>query len=214
MSADAGDAVPRPRLARAAARPAALILLAVVLFAGAGCGDEERETPAATGPATATTAPPQREEETAQTQRCTNEQAGYSVDYPADWHTNPGDVVATCSFFDPEPIQVPERQDAVGLAAISIRRESVAFSRVTGGDPGTRVIERDEIEVAGRPAVRRLTEATGEALLPEGERGYQYLVDLDGETLIASTSDSGDRNFSDNRDRLDEMMRSLELQGS
>lgn len=108
---------------------------------------------------------------------------------------------------------VPERpRDVAGLAAISIRRGPVAFSRVTGDDPATRVVERADVEVAGRPAVRRVTESTGEGLLPEGRRSYEYLVDLDGETLIASTLDGGGRDFGANREQLDEMMRSLELQ--
>ena len=188
------------------------LLLALALFAAAGCGDEGTDTGPSAGTGTQTTAAPEPGEPTAGTQRCTNEQDGYSVEFPADWQTNSDDP-PTCSFFDPEPIMVPERpRDVAGLAAISIRREPVAFSRVTGEDPATRVVERADAEVAGRPAVRRVTESTGEGLLPEGRRSYEYLVDLDGETLIASTLDGGGRDFAANRERLDEMMRSLELQ--
>lgn len=175
------------------------LLLAVTLLAGAGCADgDEQDTP-------------ERGEQTADTRRCTNEQAGYSIAYPADWHTNPGDVAPTCSYFDPQPIELPELpQDVAGLAAISIRPEPVAFSRVTGEDPATRVLQRGELEIAGRPAVRRLTEATGEGLGPQGRRSYQYLLNLDGETLIA-TAAGGGRDFDANRELLDEMMRTLEL---
>ena len=189
------------------------VVLAVVLVATAGCGDEEQaDTPSPTGTSVETATSPQRDERMADTARCTHEQDGYSVEYPADWHTNSDDP-PTCSFFDPEPIELPERpRDVAGLAAISIDRESVAFSRVTGEDRATRVIERDELEVAGRPAVRRLVEATGEALLPEGRRSYQYLVNLDGETLIATAVDGSGRDFDANRELLDEMMRSLELE--
>lgn len=190
-----------------------MVALAAVMLAAAGCGDEEQ---ADTAPPTATSAETTtspRGEQMAKTTRCTNEQDDYSIEYPADWHTNSGDP-PTCEFFDPEPIELPEQpQDVAGLAAISVDREPVAFSRVTGEDAGTRVIERDEVEIAGRPAVRRLIEATGQALLPEGRRSYQYLVKLDGDTLIATADGRDDRAFEANREILDEMMRSLELKG-
>ncbi len=196
----------------AAVRPLAVVL-AVVLLATAGCGDQEQAetTPPPPGTSAETVTSPQRDEQMADTARCTNDQAGYSIEYPADWHTN-ADEPPTCTYFDPEPIELPERpRDVAGLAAISIRREPVAFSRVTGQDRGTRVIERAELEIARRPAVRRLIEATGQALLPEGRRSYQYLVNLDGQTLIATADGRDDRDFDANRELLDEMMRTLEL---
>ena len=190
-----------------------MVILAAVMLAAAGCGDEEQaDTTPPTGTSAQTTTLPRLDQMT-ETTRCTNEQDDYSIEYPADWHTNSDDP-PTCEFFDPEPIELPEQpQDIAGVAAISIDREPVAFSRVTGEDPGTRVIERSELEIAGRPAVRRLTEATGQALLPAGRRSYQYLVKLDGDTLIATADGRDDRDFDANRELLDEMMRSLELKG-
>lgn len=190
-----------------------MVVLAAVMLAAAGCGDEEQgATTAPTGTSAETTTSP-RGEEMAETTRCTNEQDGYSVEYPADWHTD-SDEPPPCEFFDPKPIELPEQpQDVAGLAVISVDREAVAFSRVTGEDPATRVVERGEVEVAGRPAVRRLIEATGQALLPEGRRSYQYLVKLDGDTLVATADGRDDRDFDANREILDEMMRSLELTG-
>lgn len=190
-----------------------VVVLGAVMLAAAGCGDEEQaDTAPPTRTSVATTTSP-RGEQTAGTTRCTNEHDGYSVEYPADWHTNSDDP-PTCEFFDPEPIELPEQpQDVAGLAAISVDREPVGFSRVTGQDPATRVIERAEVEIAGRPAVRRLVEATGQALLPEGRRSYQYLVKLDGDTLIATADGRDDRDFAANREILDEMMGSLELKG-
>ena len=190
-----------------------MVVLAAVMLAAAGCGDEEQaDTTPPTGTSAQTTTSP-RGVQMAQTTRCTNEQDGYSIEYPADWHTNSDDP-PTCEFFDPEPIELPEQpQDVAGLAAISVDREPAAFSRVSGEDPGSRVIERGEVQIAGRPAVRRLIEATGQALLPEGRRSYQYLVKLDGDTLVATADGREDRDFEAHREILDEMMRSLELKG-
>ena len=101
------------------------ILLSFGLLAAVGCGDDETGT-GSPASATQTTAAPEPHEETAQTRRCASEEGGYSVEYPTDWHTNSGEP-PTCSFFDPEPVEVPERpRDVAGLATISIRREPVA----------------------------------------------------------------------------------------
>lgn len=164
----------------------------------------ETETAAEAAPAEADTS------ERALTQRCKNADAAYSVRYPQGWHANAGDVSERCSFFHPEPFELPEATEAPDLA-ISIGREPVAFAQVAGDDPAIRVLEREETEVDGHSAVRRETEATGHGLLPAGVRGRQYLVDLGGETLILATYDVGDLEFERNRDVLDKMAETLEV---
>lgn len=195
-----------------------LAVLAALALAAGGCGDGGGEPGAGEGEV-GTTLPPRTTpratttEPAAATQTCTNDEAGYRVSYPAEWHTNPGDVVPACSFFDSEPVEVPEAQEVFDLA-VSIKREPVRFERVTAGDPGTRILSSEETTVAGRPAVRRETEATGAALLPEGIHATQYLVDLDGETLFASTYDVEGVPYEEAQIVLDRMMGRLELTGS
>ncbi|HYY75456.1 MAG TPA: hypothetical protein VE644_03945, partial [Gaiellaceae bacterium] len=82
---------------------------------------------------------------------------------------------------------------------------------VTGEDPSRRVLAQEETRIDGRRAVRRVTESTGQALFPEGVRGLEYLVDLDGGTLVASTYDVGDLRFPRNRDVLATMVQTLRI---
>lgn len=187
---------------RAGATAAALVATSLA----AGCGGDERQ-----GGQTTTTPPSPETTAGRESERCTNDQGGYSVRYPADWHVNSGEVTAACSLFDPEPFDVPEAQDVTGIA-IQISREPVAFDRAAGKDLGMRSVETEEVRVDGRKAIRRTYESTGQALLPEGVRGYQYVVDLEGEALIAGTLDVGDLDFERNRRVLDRMMESLRLE--
>lgn len=185
------------------------LLAALVL---AGCGADDEVAPPGPPPAEepVPTEPTAPAEELAQ--RCENEEAGFAVAYPGHWHTNSGDVAPACSFFDPEPFEVPEATEAVGVAAIHVYRDPVAFDVVTGEVMGIEILAREEIEVAGRPAVRRETEATGEGLLDAGTRAVEYVVDLGGgETLFASSHDVHGAGFAERVEVLDRMMETLEL---
>ncbi len=196
----------------------ALAALVVVAACGGDADTEtvtETETEIQTQTETAVvteTVPPETspDEEERLAQSCENPEAGYAVRYPEGWHSNPGDVASPCSYFHPEPFEVPEATEALGMA-ISVSREPVAFNRIAGGDRAIRVVSREETEVDGRRAIARETEATGDALLPAGVRGYQYLVDLDGETLVASTYDVEGLDFERNRSVLDRMAETLAL---
>ena len=183
------------------------LVVAAAVLAGCGNGGDqttERQETETSGDATtaATTV-----EETIQ---CTNEEDGFTVAYPPDWHTNTGEVAPTCSFFHPEPFDLPEASEAVGIA-IRVDREPVAFEDAAGPSPAREVLEREETTVAGRPAVRLEYEATGDGLLDRGTRGVDYLVDLDGETLVASTLDVGGLDFERNVQVLDELVDTIEL---
>lgn len=200
-----------PPLRRGASTVAgALVALLAAGLLAAGCGgdDDQARTTPTDQTATEQTTPTQTTDE--RTKSCTNEQDGFSVERPADWHTNSGDGVPSCTFFHPERFQLRQGTEALDIA-ILIKREPVAFSEVTGEDPGTRVVEREEIEIDGRRAVRREIEGTGDALIPEGTRGYQYLVDLDEQSIVATTYDIADLDFERNREVLDSMMESFEL---
>lgn len=149
-----------------------------------------------------------------ETASCTNEEAGFTVQYPADWHPNEGDVAQPCTFFDPEPFEVPEATEFFG-AAISVRREPIAAEDlVEGPDPTREVLEREETEVAGQRAFRVESESTGDGLLDAGVRFYQVVVVLDGDSLIVETYDLDDHDYERNREVADEMADSLELQGA
>ena len=199
--------------------PVRLVLLALAVVAlAAGCGGDDDA-------GTTVTEPPRVEpietdgaetatetDAAAETASCDNPEAGYRVEYPADWHVNdeegPGEP---CSWFDPEPFEVPEATEFFG-AAVSISREPVAAEVIVEqADLGREVLSREETEVAGQRAFRIESESTGEALLDAGVRYYQVVVVVDGESLILSTYDLPEHDYERNREVLDEMASTLEL---
>jgi hypothetical protein len=193
-----------------------LLLLALVALLAVGCGADDQEAePGEPPPATEPVEPgepeePTEPEEPRETATCENEEAGYRVEYPADWHANEGDVAPPCSFFDPEPFDVPEATEFFG-AAISVSRQPVSAEQIAGEGIAMRILESEEIEVAGRPAYRLETEQTGEGLLDAGVRSYLVVVDLNGESMLIATYDLPDHDYERSREVVDEMAESLEL---
>ncbi|MBW3577426.1 MAG: hypothetical protein KY462_06755 [Actinobacteria bacterium] len=194
-----------------------VLVLAVIMLAVTACQRAPEEEPVSpTSPAETVTTPasPVATGPMARTASCENADAAYRIDYPADWETNTGDVLAECSLFDPEPIDI-EPGTQIGFdVAIAIRAENVSFERVAEEDMAVDETSREETTVAGRQAVRVEGEGTGQALVPDGMRVYRYAVDLDGATLIAVTYDAGELDFETKRQVLDEMVASLQFVGT
>lgn len=184
-----------------------LAAAAALLLAASACGGSSEGEPETVTTETETETEASGGDELAE--RCENPDAGYAVRYPAGWHTNDGSVTAPCSFFHPEPFELPEASEPPPLA-VSISREPIALADLAGESPATRVLASEEVEVAGRPALRRETESTGDGLLPAGVRSLEYLVDLDGETLVAATRSHGGLAFERNGEVLQEMVATLE----
>lgn len=97
--------------------------------------------------------------------------------------------------------------------AVTVRVDDVPFTRVINEEDslGEWVLSREETTVAGRQTVRVKVQSTGDALLPEGVHSYRDHVDVDGGTLTATTHDVGDVGYEANKDIVDQMMESLEL---
>ncbi len=184
-----------------------LAAAAALLLAASACGGNSEGEPETVTTETETETEPSGGEELAE--RCENPDAGYAVRYPAGWHTNDGSVTAPCSFFHPEPFELPEASEPPPLA-VSISREPIALADLAGESPATRVLASEEVEVAGRPALRRETESTGDGLLPAGVHSLEYLVDLDGETLVAVTRSQSGLDFERNGEVLQQMVATLE----
>ena len=136
--------------------------------------------------------PPAAAPELALSQQCTNERHGYTVSYPAGWHTNGGEVIPACSAFDPEPVQVPPQSEMPFDIAIVIDVQQVEFDRAP--DPQfERVLSSERLTIGGRAALRAEVEATGEGLADRGMRTLRYAIDLgNGRTLVASTNGTGE----------------------
>lgn len=143
---------------------------------------------------------------------CDNHDTGYRVQHPQDWKTNDGDVLPLCSLFDPDDVDVERGTEIPFSVAVVVRVEPVPLSRAAEEGRAEEEIGRDETRIAGRDAVRREVESTGEALRPAGLRSTLWLVSFgDDETLIAATHDAGSVEYDQKQQVLDRMVASLEL---
>lgn len=201
--------VRRKVLAAAAAAVVVLAGVAVALLGGGGepdrlAGPDRSPAPAETRPAPT---PEAGNPETTLAASCTGPAGRYEVRYPEGWHTD----ADGCGFFDPEPLDLEGGIGGAGLAAISVDVEPVPFEIATDPGEAARLSSEEKTTVDGRPAVRQLRVSTGAGAVPEGTRTYVYLLDLGGETLLASTRDTGEGDFPERRRVLDRMMASLEV---
>ncbi len=143
-------------------------------------------------------------------QSCTNEQIGYTVNFPQNWQTNSGSVVNQCQVFDSDAIQLEEATEDFD-EAVYLRQENIAFDRLANTDSrSSRTLSRRQTTINGRQAVVIESESTGIGLLPEGRRFYRYLVDLGTNTLVAVTYDVPNQDYQRNKQILDRMMNSIE----
>lgn len=181
---------------RLRATSAATVLVAALL---AGC--QVGQTAAEPDPLTAT---------------CTSTEAGYTLQYPADWHTEPDNDYPVCHYFHPESFSVPDGGEATHFGAIvAVVPESFEVVRGWSSDERfERVLSEVETVVNGRPAVVIESESTGEGLLDRGTLTYRYVVDLgDGRAVDASTRTTEGLDYDANKAVLDAMMASLEFTG-
>ncbi|HVF76440.1 MAG TPA: hypothetical protein VM938_15495 [Acidimicrobiales bacterium] len=184
-------------------RPPLLVALALLSAAcGTGSGDD-------TTPATSTTTA------AAAWQSCEAPRAGYALEYPHDWHTNVGEVVETCHWFNPRPFQLAPATDVFGIAVhVRVLDGPVdAHARRVVESTAARVVLRENRTVAGHTAVVAETESTG-LVEPAGSRTYTYFVDADGRTVVGSASQAGARDgvaYGEVKAVLDRMVASLRV---
>lgn len=192
--------------------PRLLVLLGVLALALTACPpDEEAEEPV-DEPVDGPVDEPAEDGEDDDWASCTNDAGGYTVEYPADWEANEPNHLDGCQVFDPEPLELPAHARDLPLDyAVTILLEPTPFDRVIGDDPLTDVVEEEDLQVDGRTAVRQEVVAVEGALIPEGTEFTRYAVDLDGDTLLASSFDIGEPSYDRKVEVLDRMMETLEL---
>lgn len=170
-------------------------------------------TTASTTSSSAPTTTATGEETVRLTARCDSPE-GYAVSYPEEWSTNPGEVLAKCSRFHPEPFDVPQGTDE-RVAAIAAYVDPVPFTEVAAPDD-TRDADRAVTTVDGLQAVRLAYETGGEGLWPEGTPVTLYAIDVGTDsgsrTLIVDTIGLSQFDYRQNQQVLDRMVRTLDIQ--
>lgn len=194
---------------RSSARTAATICALALLVSACGGADEDVGVPGAspTLSPTASLSPTTTARPAEDTETCTNEELGYAVAYPADWHTNDGTVAPACSHFDPGPVTLTEGTEPD--TAISLYRTGTSYQQVV--DSFDDALSRDSALVDGREAVAVTDRSTGEAEASAGTLSYAWVVDLGGRPLLGVTRQGPDRDYTRNTEILDLIMGSLDF---
>jgi hypothetical protein len=147
--------------------------------------------------------------------RCTNDELGFEVAYPSEWHTNEeiavefADPIPACTYFDEAAFEIQPNAGLPPSVGIAIGREPEAQPEPSGSD----VLQRDQAMVDGQPAtVSEIEFAEADAFIEAGQRDYWYEVALpDGSILVARTSSRGGDDYEAHKAVLDRMMESLTL---
>lgn len=137
---------------------------------------------------------------------------GYSIDYPATWSTNSGEVVPECGQFHPDTFEVPVSDERV--AAITVFIDPVRFADVVTPVDETE-LERATTAVDGLQAVRLEYETDSDGFWPEGTPITTYAIDvsIDGEpaTMFVDTIGLSSFDYETNQVILDRMVRSIDI---
>ena len=148
---------------------------------------------------------------TALSQRCTNPKHGFSVSYPAAWHTNDSKVLPSCSLFDSSPIVVPEQSELPFEIAIVIGIEETPFISDPGSSQWERILSVEPLKLRGADAVRLEVEATGEGLAERGMRSLRYVVDLGGGRTLTAATHNASPSYEEHKKVLARMMENITL---
>ena len=151
---------------------------------------------------------------------CTNDEAGYTVDYPADWWANerivpdpPGTPIAPCVAFGEEPVELIPNSQLPPSVAIS---GGITEPPPEDATQPMEILSSRQTEVAGRPAEVVETRWTEDVFFfRAGDRLYEYRIELaNGQTLVFNTHMNelfDAQAYEANMVVLDTMMETLEI---
>lgn len=132
----------------------------------------------------------------------------YTVGHPAAWNANDDDgLLGPCEVFHPEEFEVPERPRDLGLHYAAVMYiDDIDFDELLVADNPNEVLKERETTVDGRRAIVAEHRSTGRALTPEGESTYTWVIDLDGQILVAATTSVGETDYARDKRVLDRMV--------
>ena len=186
---------------------ARLAPVSVVLGLAAGGIGIYRAVSADSGPTTPPTTETTSGALTGPRAHCTNQAAGYALDYPATWHTAPDRAGSECVLFDPEPFTSPTGAGTINEVTIQVLTVPLpAEDLARPASNLTEVAENTPTTVAGKPALRFLTVFKDGG----GESDYEYLVEIAPDTtLVLQVQGLYAEDFEEAKAALDVMALSL-----
>ena len=155
--------------------------------------------------------------------RCTNNAYGYSIGYPGDWYTT--DVIGgeqspryVCRSFSTDPFGPEGHQVVEGWGyPVEIRigpGPGLPYYDSFVSPEDARIVDRDELEIEGHPAVR-LEYETLEDVVGEPGLHYDYVIelaDLVNSLVIHTTETRGlASDYAENKAIVDQMVDTLRI---
>lgn len=187
------------RLFDPVSRGALAICLALLT---AGCGTD---SPTNSDPETTTTTAAGA----AATEECVA--PTFSVERPGSWSVNDPAEAAPCRYFHPDPFEVPQNTETVGIA-IHLGYEEVPFETTSNpGEETQETLDRRETEVDGLRAVRIRARSTGQGLLDSGVELVNWVIDAGPQRSFLATTIEAAGNFERNIEVLDSMVETLDF---
>ncbi len=134
----------------------------------------------------------------------------FTIEYPSVWFTNDTTNADACRAFHPEEFGKVEGENL--HYAVRLYIDDVDFDAATreSDDPDESLYRR-ELTIDGRRAVVEEERKSSSGLAPAGTISYTYLIDLDGQVLVAATHDIGDTDYERDKAVLDRMMETISI---
>ncbi len=179
------------------------VLLMVTLALTAGCGPfRPSASDAPTGPDTIDADPKGSEDCIAPT---------FTVDSPPGWAVNNATEAPPCRYFHPEPFEVPQNTETVGLA-IHLGYDEVPFEVSSQpSEVSQEIIDVSDSEVDGLAARRIRSRSTGEGLLDKGVQLVSWSIRAGAHRTFFATTIEAAGDFEANIEVLDTMVASLDF---
>lgn len=121
---------------------------------------------------------------------CQNASANYQLEYPLEWFTV-DDPEWACALFDPAPLGLVPDTD-LPSAAIVILDLPGTFDEIVSivvNPADATVLDRVDLEVAGRPTVCSFLEASGEGYYEAGTQSMSCVIDWGLSSLLIDVID-------------------------
>ena len=139
---------------------------------------------------------------------CSNSDLGFSLAYPADWHTLSYRPKQDCRFFSSVPLDFAESA-RYPESEIGIHEVRAGYDDWVGAynDPSLSILSKEELTIDGKRATRIEYEYTDDP-----GHGAVYLIDNDGLTLAIQVEDRLTSDFAAANEVMDQIVMTLTFQ--
>lgn len=135
----------------------------------------------------------------------------YSVEAPPGWEVNDPAEASPCRYFNPEPFEVPQDTEPVGIA-ILLGFDNVSFEVASAPSPEfAEIVDSRDETVDSLPAKRLHLRSTGGALLDKGIEYVVWVVKTSEKRHFSATTIQQGEAFAENVAALDRMVGTLDF---